>query len=185
VRAGRRGLLAGLQLAAEVLCLLLGHGGAESRPDVVLLVVDVLAAGAGELGEELLELRGAGVELVELVEHLLALVLLADRGVGQLVTVGQVLAHGGPEVHLLDGLVLGLLDDELLRELLALGQLLPGDLALPYGAQLKLGKHLLHLGVVPGQDFECVRHVLVLLSIPGRARSPDCTGSAPYPRSAH
>jgi hypothetical protein len=75
----------------------------------------------------------------------------------------EVLADRGPEVHLLDGLVPGFLDDELLRELLALGQLVGRGGALPDGAYLKLGEQLLHLGVVTGQEFECIRHLPVLL----------------------
>src|SRR5436305_15142663 len=65
VRAGRRGLLARLELAAELVSLLRGQGAAQARPDVALLVVDVLAPGPDEVGEQLLELGRARVELVE------------------------------------------------------------------------------------------------------------------------
>jgi hypothetical protein len=65
--------------AAELLGLLSRQGGPQQRPDVVLLVVDVLAPGGDELGEQFLEL---GITGVELVEHFLALVFPAGAETG-------------------------------------------------------------------------------------------------------
>jgi hypothetical protein len=50
--------------------------------DPSFLIVDVLAPGPGEFGDQLLEFGIVGVELAKFVEHLLALVILADRSVG-------------------------------------------------------------------------------------------------------
>ena len=69
------------------------------------------------------QLRVARVELVQLGQYFLGLLLLAGGLVGQRIAVGKVVTHDRPEVHLLQRLVLGLLDDELLGHLLAQRQL--------------------------------------------------------------
>lgn len=74
-----------------------GLGGVPGcgRVGAPFLVGDVLAACLDELRERALELRLAGVEPVQHVECLLALLLLADGPVGQLIAAGELLADGG------------------------------------------------------------------------------------------
>jgi len=124
-----------------------------------------------ERTEQLLELRIAGLELVQPGEHLLGLLLLPGRLVGQRVPGRVVLAHSRPEIHLLQRLVLGLLDDQLFGHLLAPRQLVlagPGGLG---RALLQLGQHALDFLVVLGQDREHVRHLSSLLP-PVRVAAP-------------
>jgi hypothetical protein len=70
-----------------------GFLGAERRaqlwPDLGFLVADVLAAGLDDRGDQLLELRFAGLGLVQLVEDFFALLLFVDGGVGQVAPVGD------------------------------------------------------------------------------------------------
>ena len=88
----------------------------------------MLLAGPGEGGQQPLELRVVGVQLVQLSQDVLGFLLLPGALVGQLVAAGHVLAHRGPEVHLLQRLVPGLLDDQLLGHLLAQQQLVAARL---------------------------------------------------------
>jgi hypothetical protein len=59
---------------------------------------------------------------------------------------------------LLRGLVLGLLDDQVVHESLALCQLLRGGAAARLRAVLELGEHRLYLVMVLAQNLEHVRH---------------------------
>ena len=78
--------------------------------------------------------------------------------VGEPVAAGHVLAHGRPEVHLLGGLVPGLLDDQLLSHLLAEGKLVRAGPGRSRRALLELGQHLPDFLVVLAEDIECARH---------------------------
>src|SRR5205814_1960237 len=115
-------------------------------------------AGLDERADQLLELRLGRVELVQLVQDLLALLLLLGGGAGQPLSVGDVLPHGGPEVHFLHGLVLGFLDDQLLDHLLAQHQVVvvgPRGRGRP---RLQLAEHPLDLFVVAAQHIDRARH---------------------------
>src|SRR5580704_10145465 len=184
VRPGGRGHLALGDLGAQLGRPLGVQGGAQPRPHRGLLEPDVLPRGPGERGEQRLELRVAGVELVELGQYFLGFLLLAGGLVSQRVAVGQVITHDRPEVHLLQRLVLGLLDDELLGHLLAQRQLVlagPGGRGRPL---LQLGQHALDFLVVLTQDREHIRHLSSLIvwpvplpswaSINRRAGDQDC-----------
>src|SRR5256886_4405389 len=119
VRPGGSGLLALGDLAAEFGRRLGWQRGAHQRPDLRLLELDVLAGVHDELAEQLLELAVVRAELVQAGQHLLGVLLLPGRLVGQRVTGPQAVPYGGPEVHLLQRLVPRLLDDQLLGHLLA------------------------------------------------------------------
>jgi hypothetical protein len=96
-------------------------------------------------------------------QYFLGFLLLAGGLVGQRVTVGQMITHNRPEVHLLQGLVPGLLDDELFGHLLAQRELVlagPGGPARPL---LQLGQHALYFLVVLAQDRKHVRHLSSLI----------------------
>src|SRR5439155_25459529 len=101
VRPGGSGLLALGDLAAEFGRRLGWQRGAHQRPDLRLLELDVLAGGHDELAEQLLELAVVRTELVQAGQHLLGVLLLPGRLVGQRVTGLQAVPYGGPEVHLL------------------------------------------------------------------------------------
>jgi hypothetical protein len=96
---------------------------AQLWPDLGFLELDVFAGGGGEFGQQLLEFGAARLHRVELGQDLLGLVLLTGGMAGELVPVGQLVPDGGPEEHLLDRLVLGLVGDERGRLLLAVGEL--------------------------------------------------------------
>src|SRR5204863_6933724 len=109
----------------------------------------------------------AGAGLVQTGEDLLGRLLLADRLVGQRATGLDVVAHSGPEVHLLERLVPGFLDYQLLSHLLAQRQLIfagPGGRSRAF---FQLSQHSLDLLVVLAQDGEYVCHLSSLVTRSG------------------
>src|SRR5437763_5941102 len=172
MRPRRRGLLALGNLLRDLGRGFGAQGGPQQRPHLRLLELDVLPGVHDELPQQLLELRVTRAELVQVIEHLLGGLLLAGRLVGQRVTGLDVVAHGRPEVHLLERLVLGLLDDQFFGHLLAQRQLI---LAGPGGhgrALLQLSQHALDLLVVMAQDREYVCHLSSLVTSVGDGPPP-------------
>ena len=93
----------------------------------------------GERAEQPLELRLAGIQLIELGQQGHDLELGADGPVGELVAAGDMRPHGRPEAGQLDLLVLGLLGDQLLGHDLAQHELI-------LGGTRGCGRTLLELG---------------------------------------
>jgi len=112
-RAGQRdrGLLCLQYLAAHFGRRFHGQDGAQPRPHLALLEVEVGPARPGERGEELLELRVARVQRVQLGQEFADLELLADGPVGELAAAGNKFTYGRPQVGPLRLDVLGFLDD--------------------------------------------------------------------------
>ena len=87
----------------------------EPWPHHLLLVVDVLTSRRDELLKRVVVTRFAGLAVEKRLQQLLAVILLADPLVGQLVTVAERLADRRPEPLFFDGLVPRLGDDEVLH----------------------------------------------------------------------
>jgi len=116
--------------------------------------------------DQFLELALTGFQLVQPVQDDLGLLFLADPVVGQPVAVREHIAHGGPEVLLLDHLVPGLGDDERLDRCLAGLHVLIGGAGVLAGAVLQPRQHLLDLFMVLAEHREYVGHGHSLFLVP-------------------
>jgi hypothetical protein len=159
MRPGRRGVLGNREQAAELLGLQLGDRRPQRGPHLPFLEVDMSPGRCGERAEQGVELGVPRLHLVEPGQYPLGFLLLGDAALGKHVAVDNVLAHRGPEVHFLRGLMPGLGDDELLGHPRAQDQLGSGCPAGYGGAGGELVQHRPDLLMVAGQDIKHICHL--------------------------
>jgi hypothetical protein len=184
VGASRCDLLEGLHARAERPQLVRVHGLAHLGEHLALLVLDVVADLAHELGELVVEARVVRVELLEPLQRLLGLCVLLAR-VLDLFGADLALCLRVDD-HFLGDRVPDEFDRDLLRELLAARPLLVGRGA---AEPLELAEHLLDLAMVV---LEYLDHVTLLFrhsrsswvgsgpGLPGRLSQKTLDRSAPW-----